>query len=134
MLLASAIILTASILFFGQHAPANPGGFLLALALSVAAPFAIGLCIAAVSPTSSAVRGIGTALFYPLAFFSGLYYPVQLMPAVMLDISHFTPLGAAVQAIVYPMYGQFPPALGLLVLAAYTLAFGFLAKRFFRWE
>jgi ABC-2 type transport system permease protein len=134
MLIASAIILTASIAFFGQHAPANPGGFLLAVVLSIAASFAIGLCIAAVAPTSSAVRGIGAAVFYPLVFFSGLYYPVQLMPGVLLDISHFTPLGAAVQAIVYPIYGEFPPTLGLLVLAAYALVFGFLAKRFFRWE
>jgi ABC-2 type transport system permease protein len=134
MLIAVAIITTASIAFFGQHAPANPGGFLLAVALSIAASFAIGLCIAAVAPTSSAVRGIGAAVFYPLVFFSGLYYPVQLMPGVMLDISHFTPLGAAEQAIVYPLYGQFPPTLGLLVLATYALVFGFLAKRFFRWE
>jgi ABC-2 type transport system permease protein len=134
MLISAAIILTASIAFFGQPLPGNPGGFLLAIAASIAAPFAIGLCIAAVAPTSSAVRGIGTAVFYPLVFFSGLFYPVQLMPGGMLDISHFTPLGAAVQAIVYPMYGQFPPALGLLVLAAYALVFGFLAKRFFRWE
>jgi ABC-2 type transport system permease protein len=73
-------------------------------------------------------------LFYPLVFFSGLYYPVQLMPGVMLDISHFTPLGVAVQVIVYPIYGQFPPTLGLLVLAAYALVFGFLARHFFRWE
>jgi ABC-2 type transport system permease protein len=134
MIIAAAIILTASIVFFGQHVPADPGGFLLAIALSIAAPFAIGLYIAAVAPTTSAVRGIGTALFYPLVFFSGLYYPVQLMPGVMLDISHFTPLGAAVQVIVYPIYGQFPPTLGLLVLAAYALVFGFLARHFFRWE
>jgi hypothetical protein len=28
----------------------------------------------------------------------------------------------------------FPPAAPLLVLAAYALVFGYLAKRFFRWE
>jgi ABC-2 type transport system permease protein len=128
------IIMVTSIVFFGQHAPGNLGGFLLALVLSIAALFAIGLCIAAVAPTSGAVRGITAAVLYPLLFFSGLYYPVQLMPSVMLDISHFTPLGAVVQATVYPMFGEFPPAQGLLVLAAYALVFGYLAKRFFRWE
>jgi hypothetical protein len=30
--------------------------------------------------------------------------------------------------------GQFSPAPPLLVLAGYALAFGFAAKRFFRWE
>jgi len=134
MLIATAIIMVTSVAFFGQHAPGNLGGFVLALVLSIAAIFAIGLCIAAVAPTSGAVRGITAAVFYPLVFFSGLYYPVQLMPSVMLDISHVTPLGAAVQAIVYPMFGEFPPTSGLLVLAAYALVFGFLAKRSFRWE
>jgi hypothetical protein len=28
----------------------------------------------------------------------------------------------------------FPPATPLLVLAGYTLAFAYLARRFFRWE
>lgn len=134
MLIATALIVTVGVAFFGQHTPGNEGGFLLAVILSIAAAFAIGLFIAAVAPTSSAARGIGTVVFYPLVFFSGLYYPVQLMPGVVLDVSHLTPLGAAVQAIEYPMYGQFPPTLGLLVLTAYALVFGFLARRFFRWE
>jgi len=134
MLIATAIIMATSIAFFGQHAPGNPGGFLLALVLSIAALFAIGLWIAAITRTSGAVRGISAAILYPLLFFSGLYYPMQLMPSVMLDISHFTPLGAVVQAIVYPMFGEFPPTSPLLVLTAYALVFGFLARRFFRWE
>jgi ABC-2 type transport system permease protein len=134
MLIAVLIIMVTSIAFFGQHVPGNLGGFLLAIVLGIAAVFAIGLWIAAVARTSSAVRGISAAILYPLLFFSGLYYPVELMPAVMLDISHFTPLGAIVQATVYPMFGEFPPTSPLLVLAAYALVFGFLAKRFFRWE
>jgi ABC-2 type transport system permease protein len=133
-LTAVLIIMATSVAFFGQHAPGNPGGFLLALVLSIAALFAIGLWIAAVTRTSGAVRGISAAVLYPLLFFSGLYYPVQLMPSVMLNISHFTPLGAVVQATVYPMFGEFPPTSPLLVLAAYALVFGFLARRFFRWE
>jgi ABC-2 type transport system permease protein len=56
------------------------------------------------------------------------------MPAVIQDISNYTPLGAAVQAIGDSWVGQFPPAQSLLVLVVYALVFGFLAKRFFRWE
>jgi ABC-2 type transport system permease protein len=56
------------------------------------------------------------------------------MPALIQDISHYSPLGAAVQAIGYSWVGQFPPTQPLLVLAGYALVFGFLAKRFFRWE
>jgi len=69
-----------------------------------------------------------------MMFLSGLYYPVQLMPGVLQAISHFSPLGAAVAAIQDAMLQGFPPAEPLLVLLAYAVVFGFLAKRFFRWE
>jgi len=128
------ILLVVSIAFFGVNAPKNPGGLILAVALSIAALFAIGLAIAAVAWTQGAARGIMAAVFYPLMFFAGLYYPVQLLPGVLQDISHFTPLGAAVQAMQASMNVGFPPAEPLLVLVAYALVFGFLAKRFFRWE
>ena len=32
------------------------------------------------------------------------------------------------------MQGQFPPAEPPLVLVGYALVFGFIARRFFRWE
>ena len=56
------------------------------------------------------------------------------MPGVFDDISHFTPLGAAVEALQDSMLGQFPPVAPLVVMMAYALGFGYLAKRFFRWE
>jgi ABC-2 type transport system permease protein len=120
--------------FFGVPAPKNPAAMVLAVALCMAALFAIGLAIAALARTSGAAKGLMAAALYPMLFFSGLYYPVQLMGAVMRDISSYTPLGAAVPAISDSWVGQFPPAQTLLVLAAYALVFGFLAKRFFRWE
>jgi ABC-2 type transport system permease protein len=56
------------------------------------------------------------------------------MPGVLQGLSDCTPLGAAVEAIQDSMPGGFPPVAPLLVLAAYALVFGFLARRFFRWE
>ena len=129
-----ALVVTVSIVFFGISAPMNPTAMVLSIALCMAALFAIGLTIAAVARTSGAARGLMMATLYPTMFFSGLYFPVQLMPAVIQDISNYTPLGAAVQAIGYSWVGQFPPAQSLLVLVGYALVFGFVAKRFFRWE
>jgi ABC-2 type transport system permease protein len=134
MLFTLALLITVSIVFFGITAPKNPAAMVLAIALCMAALFAIGLAIAALARTSGAARGLMAAALYPMMFFSGLYYPVQLMPAVIQDISNYTPLGAAVPAIGDSWMGQFPPAQPLLVLAGYALAFGFLARRFFRWE
>jgi ABC-2 type transport system permease protein len=134
MAVTLVLLVTISIVFFGISAPKNPAALVLAVALCMAALFAIGLAIAAVARTSGAARGLMAVALYPMMFFSGLYYPVQLMPAVIQDISHYTPLGAAVQAIGYSWVGHFSPAQPLLVLVGYALVFGYLARRFFRWE
>jgi ABC-2 type transport system permease protein len=56
------------------------------------------------------------------------------MPPVLLNINNYTPLGAAVRAIGDSMLTGFRPAVPRRVLAGYGLVFGFLARRFFRWE
>jgi ABC-2 type transport system permease protein len=128
------ILIVVSITAFGLDVPKNPGALLLAIVLSIAALFAIGLCIAAVARTGIAARAIGAAAFYPMLFFSGMWFPRELMSGTLQDISNVTPLGAAVEAIQDSMQGQFPPAEALLVLAGYTLVFALIARRFFRWE
>jgi ABC-2 type transport system permease protein len=134
MVVTLAVIVAVSIVFFGIGPPKGPAAMVLSLALCMAALFAIGLTIAALARTSGAARGLMAAALYPMLFFSGLYYPVALLPPVIQDISNYTPLGAAVQAIDDSWLGIFPPAQPLLVLLAYALVFGFIARRFFRWE
>ena len=128
------IVIVVSITAFGLDVPKNPGALLLAIILSIAAMFAIGLSIAAAARSGTAARAIGVGAFYPLLFFAGMWLPGPLMPGMLQGISHFTPLGASVEAIQDAMQGQFPPAAALLALAGYALVFAFLAKRFFRWE
>lgn len=56
------------------------------------------------------------------------------MPPVLQHISEWSPLGASVHALQDSMHGTFPSAQSLLILAGWTVLFGFLAVRFFRWE
>ena len=69
-----------------------------------------------------------------MLFFAGLWWPRELMPAVLRDVSDVIPLGAAVEAIQDSMRGPFPPAAPLLVLTGWAVLFSMLAMRFFRWE
>jgi ABC-2 type transport system permease protein len=128
------IVVVAAVVAFGAPAPASLAGLVLSVAVTIAGLFAIGLLLAAVARTSTAVNVIGRVTFFPLMFFAGLWLPRALMPNVLLDISNYTPLGAAVQAIQASMQTGFPPAAPLLVLAGYAVVFGYLARRFFRWE
>ena len=77
---------------------------------------------------------IGTILFFPMMFFAGLWLPIAQMPAVLRHISHATPLGAAVPALTAAAEGSWPTGLQLLTMAAWAVAFGLAAARFFRWE
>lgn len=105
------------------------GYLLLALAL-----FAIGLLVAALAPSSKSASAIGSLVFFPLAFFAGLWLPRAGMNDVLRTISDFTPLGAGVQALQDASAGDWPQLLHLAVLSAWALVAGGLATRFFRWE
>jgi len=132
--LALGILVVAGLAGFGLGAPRQPGGFALALVLSIAAMFAIGLWIAAIARSTNYAALMGNLMFFPMLFFAGLWFPLQEMPPVLRDIANWTPLGASVQALQDSMRGVFPSASLLLALAASAVVFGILAVRFFRWE
>ncbi|WP_326561183.1 ABC transporter permease [Micromonospora sp. NBC_01796] len=134
MVVTVVLTLVTAAILFGAVLPRQGFGFVLALALVAAAMLAIGLLIAALVPTASAATGIGTALFFPLMFFGGLWVPREGMPDVLVRIGDFTPLGAGVQALRDSSDGNWPSAVALAVLAAYAIAAGALAARYFRWE
>lgn len=129
------ILLTAvGVAALGLAPPKNLPGFLLADLLAITSLFAVGLCIAAVIKNQALAQGIGGLVFLALLFFSGLWIPRPLMPALLLNISNWTPIGASVDAIQSAMQGSFPPLRSILVLTACTLIFGYLAVRYFKWE
>lgn len=132
--MAMLILVALGIAGFGEDAAKSPGGLVLAIAASVAALFSIGLWIAAIARTAAAAGGLGSVMLFPMLFFAGLWVPRADMPKVLLDISNYTPLGAAVQAAQAALQSGFPPTAPLLILLAYAGLFATLAVRFFRWE
>ena len=132
--LALAVLTLGDIAFFGVHAPANPGGYLLAALLLTTSMLAVGLLLAAVAPTSRAAAGLGNLVLYPLLFLGGLWVSRENMAPVLRTIGDYTPLSAASQAMRSAMLGAFPSAANLLVLLGWTAAFGLAAVRLFRWE
>jgi ABC-2 type transport system permease protein len=133
---AVTVVVIVAVARFGYDvaAPRQIGGFIVAGLLAAAALMATGLFVAAVAPSAGAARGIGAILFYLMMFFAGLWLPIPDMPRVLQHISHATPLGAAVPALQNATQGQWPAWLPLLTMAAYAVAFGLAAARFFRWE
>jgi len=133
-LVATAGILAIGRLAFGVALPGQPAGFLVTYVLAAAAMLGLGMLIAALAPTGRSAGVIGTMLFFPLMFFAGLWIPRATMPASLLRVSDFTPLGAAVQALQDSMRGAWPHPAGLAGLAGYAVVFTVAAARFFRWD
>ena len=131
-LVAVGLLLAVARVLFAVPVP--HAGFAVALVLTAAAVFAIGLLIAALAPSGKAGNAIGTVLFFPVMFFAGLWVPREAMPATLRRIGDFTPLGAGEQALHDAATGAWPHPGQVAVLAAYVVVCGLAAARLFRWE
>jgi ABC-2 type transport system permease protein len=103
-----ALILGVGAGAFNLALPVQFGWFVLSLALAVAAMFGIGLCIAAFAASPRVSNVIAGALFYPLAFFSGMYGPLTVYPGVVGRIAKWAPTGAAFNALHASLGGTSP--------------------------
>jgi ABC-type multidrug transport system permease subunit len=73
--------------------------------------------------------------FYPLAFFSGLYVPLQeIHSQLVTDIARVLPTGAGFNALHASFLGHSPGVEPLLVLAGWAVGTMVAAARLFRWE
>ena len=135
-LAATAVVLIALVshFAFSVSLPHQLGGFVLAILLTMAAMLSLGTLVAAVAPSQRIATAAGSLLFFPLMFFAGLWVPQAEMGAGLRDISHYTPLGAAVPAVQNSIAGHWPGTVHLLVLAGYALVLCVAGARLFRWE
>lgn len=136
--IAITIILVVGAVAFGLALPPTVGGCLVALVsliLTVAATLGLGLCAAAVARSPQVAGAIQAIAFYPLAFFSGLYIPLQeIHSALINDIAKVLPTGAGFNALHASFLGHSPGTQPLLVLAAWAIVTTVAAARLFRWE
>jgi ABC-2 type transport system permease protein len=123
---------------FGLTLPHDVGGYVVSFAtlvLTGAATLGLGLCIAAVAGSPQVAGAISIVCFYPLAFFSGLYVPLQeIHSALINEIAKLLPTGAGFNALHTAFGGHSPGAEPLLVLAGWAIVCSVAAARLFRWE
>jgi ABC-2 type transport system permease protein len=133
-----AILLVVGIAAFHMALPRTVGGYLVsvtALVLTAAASLGLGLCVAAVAGTPRLAQAMTMVLFYPLAFFSGLYFPIsEIHSSVIQAIAKALPTGAGFNALEASFTGRSAGAEPLLVLAGWAIVSSVAAARLFRWE
>lgn len=128
------VVLLVAKAFYQVPFPRQPVAFVLVVLLAIVTMQAIGLFVAAVASTTMAAQVLGGLLFFPMLFFSGLWFPIPLMSPPLQDISHLTPLGAGWEAMAATATGHWPPVLPVAVLVGYAVVCGLVAAKSFRWE
>ncbi|MGF9754205.1 ABC transporter permease [Microvirga sp. 0TCS3.31] len=108
--------------------------YAVSLVLATAAAFSIGAIVTAVSANTRVVQTVGTIVFFPMMFTSGVWLPVQGMGGWLHDIVVATPLGAAAEALNDSLVGRTPDLADLAVMAAWAAVLSLVAVRRFRWE
>ncbi|WP_022890396.1 ABC transporter permease [Agromyces italicus] len=133
-LVSCGALLAVASLALRAAMPANLIGFTAVFVLGTASMFAVGLLIAAVAPSGRAANGIGVLLYFPMAFLAGLIQPAGQMPAIVVQIGEFTPLGAFRKSLEDVWTGGAADPVLLGVMAAYAIVVSLAAAKFFRWE
>ncbi|WP_026851083.1 ABC transporter permease [Glaciibacter superstes] len=133
-LVAGAVIavLAAMVLLHAQA----PQSALLVTGIFVLAAIqmlAVGSLIAARASSAQNANGIGMLVFFASLFTAGVWTPGPMMPEPLQQISGFTPLGAASQALTAGWYGQPVPLVPIVAMSLWTIVLILLAVRTFRW-
>src|SRR6266567_260021 len=87
------VLLAVARLAYGVPLPRQFGWWIITALFASAVVLAMGLFVAAIGSTARAAGAIGSVLFYPMMFFSGLWLPIPTMPEVLQHVSHAFPLG-----------------------------------------
>lgn len=133
VLVGIALTLGIGALFFGVTAPKNFAWALLVGVMLVAAMYAIGIFIAAVAPTVNAALALGLVAFFAMLALGGGFGPTANLPGVLVILGEGMPFGAGNQALSAAWIGEQPQIAHLITLTAWSVTFGGLAARFFRW-
>jgi ABC-2 type transport system permease protein len=136
ILAASAvlIVILEGALVFGASLHVQILPFAVSLVLSIVELFALGLVLVALVPTQTVAQPVGGVFTFGLMFLSGLWVNPAQVGDPLRTIMYYSPSGAAVKAVLDSAFNGGLSYSALLTMAVYTVIFGFIAIRYFRWE
>jgi ABC-2 type transport system permease protein len=108
-----------------------------AMVLTVTAFMALGVIVGSVANTPEAVAAIANCVVVPMAFLSGSFYPVELMPGWLQAVSYALPLRYVNDAMSYALAGYGGGRLYLIavvLLTGFSVVFLAVGRRLFRWS
>jgi ABC-2 type transport system permease protein len=114
----------------------NVFSFTLAVLLGTFSILSLGFVMASLVPTARFANLVGAAVLYPMLAISGLFFPVERLPAVLRWIAYALPPTHAVALLqgVWDGSGWAAHWVDAAALVVLFFVFTGLATRVFRWE
>jgi ABC-2 type transport system permease protein len=131
---AVLIIVGGGALVFGASLHVQLLPFVVSLLLAIAELFALGLMLVALVPSQTVNQVVAGVVVFALMFLAGLWVNPAQVGDPLRTIMYYSPSGAAVRAVLDAAFNGSLSYAALLTMAVYTVIFGFIAIRYFRWE
>ena len=131
---AILMVIVESALLFGASLHVQVLTFAVSLLFSIVELFTLGLVLVALVPTQTVAQPVAGVVTFGLMFLSGLWVSPAQVGDPLRTIMYYSPSGAAVKAVLDSAFNGGPSYAALLTMAVYTVIFGFIAIRYFRWE
>jgi ABC-2 type transport system permease protein len=97
----------------------------------------MGVATSAYVPTAEGSSALVNAIYLPILFLSGAFFPISKMPAALQGVANALPLTHLIDAL-HDLFRQGSVSAhalaGLLVTVAWGVAGAIVAVRSFRWE
>lgn len=122
---------------FGLHLAGRWPLALPILVLGVTAFLALGLIVGSRTNTPEAVAAVANCIVVPMAFISGSFLPLDLMPGWLQGISEALPLRYVNDGIAVAIAGRGDMTdygIACAALVGFTVVFGVIGARTFRWS
>lgn len=110
--------------------------FTVALAFTTVCILSLGFLIASIVPTARFAQPFGTLVLYPMLGLSGLFFPIEAMPAPLQIVARVLPLTYAVSLLrgIWRGDGWSSHVVDVSVLTVTFLILMAASTRVFRWE
>lgn len=131
------IIVLVGVFVFDVQIVGNLAALLGVVLLGALLFITMGYLISGLAKTQESVIGISQLINFPMMFLSGLFFPIEVMPAWIRPVATVLPLTYLADALRQIMVGApplHPLLLDVVLLALGLIICGALAVRFFRWE
>ncbi|MFI5999405.1 ABC transporter permease [Streptomyces sp. NPDC051366] len=134
---AAVFVAVAMLPGFGLELDGRWPLVLPALVLGITAFMAIGVIVGTYANTPEAVAAIANCMMVPMAFLSGSFLPLDMMPSWLRSVSRVLPLRYLNDAATGALTGSGSLGtigIGCAALAGFALLFGAIGLRTFRWS